>query len=94
MKAKYKGALVGVLAWLVVFIYGLIYCFKIHCSDVGCIPCVVLEAIPANLDLLAVVFSTLILFSVVGFLTGWIVGEIKKKKEWKREGLRKNESMA
>lgn len=94
MKPQFKGGLVGILVWLVVFVYALIYCFWITCKEIGCLTCVVLKSIPSNPNLLTIVFSTLALFFVVGFLTGWVIGEIKKKREWKREGLRRNESMA
>ena len=93
MKAKYRGGLAGILVWVVIFVYGLVYCFGFTCSDVGCLPCVVLESIPSNPDLLAIIFSTLFLSFVVGFLTGWVVGEVKEKRKWKRVGLRTNEGL-
>jgi len=92
MKAQFKGGLAGVLVWLVIFVYGLVYCFGFTCSDVGCLPCVVLSAIPQVPSLFMLVVSTLILFFVVGFLIGWVIGNIGKEKSAK-EGLRKNEGV-
>jgi len=71
-----RGGLIGGLAWVLLIVFFLIYCFNDYCLT--CLACAVLPLIPGSPLLIVSILNLLVLFFVVGALIFEVFARVKE----------------